>query len=483
MSDSLLQPEDRVLSTLNADGKRRWIDPRLSPGRFWNARRIVAYVLIAVFASIPYIPINGKPAMLLDVVRREFTFFGRTFLPTDTLLLALLVVGIFLTVFLVTAVSGRIWCGWGCPQTVYLEFVFRPIERFLEGGAGAKAHKPAAWRKLLKFVVFAAISFFLAHTFLAYFVGVENLRHWIFGSPAAHPVAFLIVAITTAMMLFDFGFFREQMCIVACPYGRFQSVMLDRDSLIVGYDKARGEPRSRLKRDVALQVLDQKQGDCIDCHMCVTTCPTGIDIREGLQMECIHCTQCIDACDRIMDKIGKPRGLVRYGSQNSFEGAGKRFIRPRVIVYAAILTLLASAFVFLLVTAKPADILLLRGGGMPFNMMADGRISNQLKLKITNRTDKPADYAIEVVSPAGVVLEIPQNPMRIDGGKMRTEGILVDAPRGIFKAGSCDLTIRVSEGGREIRTLSYRLLGPESRPEAHHEEQREDGHSTEEHDK
>lgn len=326
----------RVLATLNDDGSRRWLKPRVSPGRFLSRRRAVAYGLILLFTAIPYIQVGGRPLVLLDLPARRFTIFGVTFLPTDTVLLALFMVSVFVGVFLLTALLGRVWCGWACPQTVYMEFVYRPIERLLEGSPGRRRKGVLAESgvgKVLKFGAFLVVSLFLAHTFLAYFVGVERLAHWVTRSPLEHPSGFLIVAAVTGLMLFDFGYFREQMCLVACPYGRFQSALLDRSSLIVSYDRKRGEPRGR--KTVSLPLVDgagSARGDCVDCGLCVATCPTGIDIREGLQMECVHCAQCIDACDAVMTKLGMPRGLIRYSSQDAIEGKQARFLRPRVVI-------------------------------------------------------------------------------------------------------------------------------------------------------
>ena len=311
----LLDAPDHVLSTLEKHGSRRWLSPRLAVGQWWNLRRWVAYALIAFFVALPYFRIAGKPPVLLDIVNRKFTFLGHTFLPTDTLLLVLLMLGVFVTVIMTTTVTGRVWCGWGCPQTVYMEFLFRPIDRLFNGTAG-KGGKPkqqaTGLLAVVRIFVYAVLCSALAHTFLAYFVGTDALAKWLLRPPTEHPVAFSVMIGTTGLMMFDFLFFREQMCLIACPYGRFQSVMLDRDSLIVAYDRQRGEPRKKGKH-----VEGDGAGSCVDCNRCVDVCPTGIDIRNGLQMECINCTQCIDACDDVMERVGQPKGLIRYSSQNA----------------------------------------------------------------------------------------------------------------------------------------------------------------------
>jgi cytochrome c oxidase accessory protein FixG len=457
----LLEPEDHVLSTLERDGSRRWMWPKPSPGRFLTGRQVLGYSLIALFGILPYVKINGQPAMLLDVIHRKFHLFGTTFLPTDTVLLALGMVSFIVTIFLFTAVLGRLWCGWVCPQTVYMELVFRPIERLclgIKGRGGPPRGAVAPWRKVLKFVVFFVISIYLAHTFLAYFVGVENLRKWIFGSPQNHPIAFAVMAVTTALMMFDFGYFREQMCILACPYGRFQSVMLDRQSLIISYDHKRGEPRGKMKSGT--EQAAAKLGDCIDCKACVVTCPTGIDIRQGLQLECIGCAQCIDACDAIMTKVGRKTGLIRYSSQDAIEGTKRRGIRPRLVFYPAILLVLASFLVFNVSQRQAADVTLLRSAGQPFMKLPTGEISNNLRLKITNRSDRDVAYNVAVDGDASVRIVMNENPVTVAAGEMATMGVVVIAPADRFKAGQADLVLRVTDGREVDRMVKCHLVGP-----------------------
>ncbi len=467
---SLLEPEEQVLSTLNRDGSRRWLRPRLSPGRFLSARRWVGYLLIALFTALPYITINGRPAMLLDIARREFALFGYVFRPTDTILLALFMVSLIVTIFLLTALLGRVWCGWACPQTVYLELVYRPIERLFEGPPqrGGKPGKHAGGvRTLLKYAVYLLVSLFLAHTFLAYFVGVERLVQWVQLSPLHHPGPFLVMLLTTGLMMFDFCFFREQTCIVACPYGRFQSVMLDRESLIISYDPSRGEPRGKLRRTPKNQTaLPVTTGDCVDCGLCVETCPTGIDIREGLQMECVGCAQCIDACDSVMARIGRPLGLIRYSSQSRIEREPRKRFRPRLFFYPAILTITISVLLIVFFNKPVMDVTILRNKGLPYALLpASGEISNSLRVKVVNRTDVSATLDVELIDCPQGRIDSNELPISLAPGADGSASMLVVLPPEAFPTGRQDVTLRITDHADISIEKTYRLLGPVFTPD------------------
>lgn len=452
---------NRVLSTLNQDGTRHWIHPRLAGGRFLRGRKIVGYALIAMFLALPFVKIGGRPALLLDVLTQELSVFGAVFKASDGFLLMLLGLIIVVAVFLITALFGRVWCGWGCPQTVYLEHVFRPIERWLEGSPAQRRKLDATSgvhpRRVLKWVIYAALSFVLANVFLAYFVGVERLATWVLVSPLQHPGGFMVVTGVAALMLFDFGYFREQTCIVACPYGRLQSVLLDRQSLIIGYDARRGEPRGKPKKH--LPVIGER-GDCIDCSACVAVCPTGIDIRQGLQMECIGCAQCIDACDAVMDRIGKPRNLIGYTSKDELDGKPRRLLRARTIIYPALLAAVTGLFVWAL-GGESTQVTVERVQGPSFVELPDGMISSQTRIKLENETDEERSYVVDLSRAPDAKLRTPQLTWQVKGGRSMTLPLFVDVPRASFVHGKRVVRLRIADDRGFARIVEVTLLGPE----------------------
>lgn len=443
---------------MNEDGSRRWIRPKPSAGVWNSRRRVVAYALMLLYLAIPHIQLRGKPLILLDAPRREFTLFGYTFLPTDTLLFMIFLGIVVLLVVSFTALFGRVWCGWGCPQTVWMEYLFRPLERWFEGGrAGSlgidrgKGHLHP--RRVLKYAVYAALAVILANTFLAYFVGVDQLKVWVTQSPVEQPTSFAIMAVTTILVFLDFAYFREQTCTIACPYGRWQSVLLDRASVIVAYDPGRGEPRQKGRDRTGA-------GDCIDCSACVQTCPTGIDIRDGLQMECIHCTQCIDACDAIMDQVGTTRGLIRYTSREALEGAPQHLLRARTILYPAGLIVLLGIFAWQLSIKSTADVTLLRALDQPFREDADGAISNQVRVRIANRSGEARNYRLAIIGADGGQVIIPVNPFPVAHNATETLSLFVILPKSAFTAGQHEIRLRVDDGAGFDEEFPYQLLGP-----------------------
>ena len=374
--------------------------------------------------------------MLLNVVHRDFIFFGVTFQPTEVLLLALLLITIFLSIFLITALLGRGWCGWACPQTVYLEFLYRPLERMIYGEHGGRAKEEVPlYKRGLKYLVFFVVSLHLSHTFLSYFVGPHIMFDWTFGSPSQHPAAFAIVYGVTALMMFDFGYFREQMCTLVCPYARLQSVLLDRDSLIIGYDDQRG--------------------DCIDCNLCVAACPTGIDIRDGLQLECIACTQCVDACDAVMDKVKRPRGLIRFASQNTLTGVAKKFWRPRIVIYPIIVAVVFSSFLTLLGNRASSEVVFRRvQSDVP--VLLENEVLQSVMLDLANNSDVEHAYTLVVNEPAiSMVKQLPN----LKAYEKRVIQLPIKVPVDAFVDGKFVMTITVSDDGNLNEVLTKTLFG------------------------
>jgi cytochrome c oxidase accessory protein FixG len=444
-------PTERVLSTLNQDGTRRYIRPKLARGRFLTRRRVVGLALVALFVLLPRTRIGGHPALLIDLVTQEIHVLGLMFRPSDGFALALLGITIAIAVFLVTALFGRVWCGWGCPQTVYLELVFRPIERLLEGARGQRASR---WRKSVKWTLYAAIAFALSNVFLAYFVGTDRLEQWVFGSPLEHPVGFGIVLSVAALMLADFGWFREQMCTIACPYGRLQSVLLDRESLIIGYDSTRGEPRTKPKKKLPIV-----GGDCVDCSACVAVCPTGIDIRDGLQMECIGCAQCIDACDSVMDKLGRRRGLIRYTSPDELAGKPRRVWRLRTILYPAVLAVSVGALVLTIHARTTTEVSVERVQGPSFVVLPDGTISSQARVKLENTDDIERRYHFMLVGAGGASLRS-ESTWPVKPHRSLEVPLFIDVPRGAFIDGKRKVYLRIHDSSGFERVVTLTLLGP-----------------------
>ena len=425
--------------SLGKDGRRRRPYPADVSGRFLRARRIVYALLIVIWAALPWIPVRGHPAVFLDVDGRRFFLFGLTFNAQDLWLLFFLVSGFSFALVILTAVLGRVWCGWACPQTVFIEVLFRPIERLVNGPRNTflkRAKGGATWRTPLTHALYLLAAFLVAHVFLAYFVSLRGLRDLVLASPWAHPEAFGWMVALTALAYVSFGLFREQFCVVMCPYGRLQSVLLDDDALIVGYDAQRGEPRGKAR--------DADAGACVDCHRCVVVCPTGIDIRDGLQLDCIACTACIDACDEVMDRLERPRGLVRYDSQRSLRGEPRRILRPRLVVYAVLLVVGAVVAGVALRNRTPFEANLLRLPGPPYTLDASA-IRDGYELHLVNKSASPATLTITPEPAPDIEFLIPITTVALDGLEHRRLPLFVTMPASAYRAPRA-LVLRVDDG-------------------------------------
>lgn len=386
------RPTRDSVTTIRADGSRPYLQPAATHGRFTVARRAVALALLVTYLALPWIEINGYPAVFLDVARLRFHLFGLTLAAQDLWLLFFGFTGVGFSLFFVTALLGRIWCGWACPQTVFLEHVYRPIERLIEGDAVARRALDAApwsWRKFrlraLKQVIYVLLSAVFTHLFLAYFVSLPEVWSMVRQAPSEHWGAFVFIAGYTGLTYFIFSWFREQVCIVLCPYGRMQSVLTDDHTLAVGYDQRRGEPRGR----------GPDAGDCVDCGRCVQVCPTGIDIRQGLQLECVGCTACIDACDPVMARLGRPRGLIRYDSLVGLAGGRTRWRRPRTVLYFLLLLAGGAVGTWALGSVRPASFGVTRMTGAPY-LVDGGVVRNQFLVRVVNKRNEPARFRVEL---------------------------------------------------------------------------------------
>ena len=401
-----LRPTLNSVTTIRGDGSRRFLYPADVSGRFARLRRISAAGLILVYLSLPWIPVNGYPAVFLDVVERRFHLFGFTLAAQDLWLLFFLITGLGFGLFFITAALGRIWCGWACPQTVFLDHVFRRVERWIDGDPiRRRALADAPWgfnkvvRRVLKhglYVLFAAL---IAHLFLSYFVSLPAVWQMILAAPGEHWGAFVFMVAATGMIYFNFAWFREQLCIVICPYGRLQSALIDDNSLIIGYDARRGEPRGFRPAvpgaNLAAGLAEERFGDCVNCTRCVQVCPTGIDIRNGVQMECIGCSACVDACDDIMAKLHRPKGLIRYDSMVGLAGGKTRWLRPRMALYGVLCLAGMSVALWAFSTVRPANVEVTRMVGAPF-VIDPGFIRNQFLVRIVNKRNEPAHFFVRI---------------------------------------------------------------------------------------
>lgn len=447
------------ISTISESGKRVWIYPKKPKGRFTNARQIFAVILLAILIITPFLKFNGHPLFLFNILERKFILFGLSFGPHDFFLFGLAFISIIVSIVLFTAIYGRVFCGWACPQTVFMEMVFRKIEYWIEGDAKDQRKLNAApWspekfvKKGTKHIIFYSLSFVVGNLLLAYIIGVDELKKIITAPPSEHMTGFTAMILFSGLFYFIFSYFREQACTIVCPYGRLQSVLLDRNSLIVAYDYVRGEPRGKLKKD-----QPNTTGDCIDCALCVDVCPTGIDIRNGVQLECVNCTACIDACDGVMDKIQKPRGLVRYDSLNGLQNRTGFKITPRIILYSLLLTLLLSILTYALVNRTDFEVNILRVPGTLYQELPDNKVSNLYTLNMVNKTFHKTPVELRLKNRKGEI-KILGNDLVIDPqGVWEGRFMLVLDEAGLDKL-NVPIEIGVYQNGTEIKTIKTSFL-------------------------
>ena len=450
------------LSNVTNEGGRIWIYPRIIKGFFYRMRSYLSYFLIAGLLAGPFLEWDGHPVFMFNVLARKFIIFGVPFFPQDFNIVALGLLTFILFIVLFTAAFGRAWCGWACPQTIFMEMLFRKIENWIEGDyLKQKQLKLAPWttdkiiKKTAKHSIFFLISFLIANAFLAYLVGKIELFKLMNEGPIEHWGKLASLTLFTIVFYLVFAKFRELVCIYVCPYGRLQSVLVDNNSLAVSYDFVRGEPRGK---DHHEEVTKLSHGDCVDCKLCVHVCPTGIDIRNGVQLECVSCTACIDACDMVMEKISKPKGLIRYASRNGIEKGKKLTFNVRMAAYTGILMILASFMVFLLVSRPDLEATILRAPGMLFQEQKGGFQTNLYNFELVNKTFNDMDIELKVKNPAAKISMIGKD-VHVPKEEILKGAFFIELHQKNIHLNKTPLEIEVYSNGKLIETVKTAFMG------------------------
>lgn len=447
-------------STFGKDGKRVWLFPKMPKGKLYNIRRIIAWTLLTFFYLAPFLKINGDPLIFLNFLQRKFVLFGTTFYPQDFHLLVLAIITLVVFIVLFTVIYGRVFCGWVCPQTVFMEFLYRPIEYLIDGKAEqqkelAEQETDAIkiLKRILKHSIYLLISFFTILTFVSYVTGTGKLGEIINSWPNESSGLLMGVLAFTGVHYFVFAWFREQVCTVVCPYGRLQGVMLDVNTILVAYDYKRGEPRriAELRRS--------EHGDCVNCFSCVDVCPTGIDIRNGTQLECINCTSCIDACNSVMKRVKKPSGLIRFASEKSIsEGKSVKF-NARVIAYSAVLIALLTLMIYLFTVRGDVETTINRSPGTMFQEYGQEHYSNLYNLQMVNKTNSVVSIELKLLSPEGEIL-LMGDSLKTEKGEVANRNLLVVLKKETLKSSNSHLEIGIFENGKMIDKISTSFVGP-----------------------
>ncbi|MEQ9441493.1 MAG: cytochrome c oxidase accessory protein CcoG [Cyclobacteriaceae bacterium] len=453
------------ISTVDEQGKRIWVYPKKPKGRYHNARIWVSIGLLTLLFAGPFIKINGEPILLLNVLERKFIIFGQIFWPQDFYLFALGLVTLVVFIVLFTVVYGRLFCGWVCPQTIFMEMVFRKIEYAIEGDYMAQRkldkqpwNRDKIIRKGSKHLIFFAISFLIANTFLAYIIGIEALMQIVTDPPGQHLAGLSAILLFTGAFYFVFASFREQVCTSICPYGRLQGVLLDRQSVVVAYDYERGEARGKMRKEENREAAGK--GDCIDCKQCVVVCPTGIDIRNGTQLECVNCTACIDACDNIMERVNLPKGLIRYASEETIAEKKPFHWTKRSIAYSVVLLALLGVLTSLLILRTDVETSILRTPGMLYQDQGDNKISNLYNVKIINKTNKAMPIHLELLGETGEIRMVGNEDFWIEKQGVVEGALFVIYDRKDIKQMKKPIEIGVYREDQLIETVQSNFLGP-----------------------
>ncbi len=456
------------LATADKQGHRRWIYPKRVTGKWYRWRTWMSWVLLAVMFAGPWIRINGNPLLMINIVERRFAILGQIFWPQDTVIFAVAMLTFFAGIMIFTTAFGRLWCGWTCPQTVMMEMVFRKLEYLIEGDAQEqRALDAAPWtlnktaKKAFKHIVFLGASFIVGNTLLAYIIGSEQLLRIQLDDPRNHLAGLTFMVLFTLLFYAIFARFREQACTFICPYGRFQSAMLDENTMVVAYDHKRGEKRAPLHRQQSHTARHAEGvGDCVNCHQCVAVCPTGIDIRNGTQMECVNCTACIDACDSVMNKVGLPTGLIRFASLNNIERGEKQRFTARMKLYSAVLAGLITLFLVLTFTRSEVETTFLRAPGSLFQQLPDGRIENLYTLKIVNKTSRDLPIQLKLENAAGTLRLMGAPQLTVPREKLAQTSVLIEMKPAELKGAHTPLKIGVYSNGKLLETVKTVFIGP-----------------------
>ncbi|MBX7093645.1 MAG: cytochrome c oxidase accessory protein CcoG [Flavobacteriales bacterium] len=457
------EPDDSFRDSIGTikEGKRNWIYANKPSGWYYNLRKKLSYVYLIVFFTLPFLKLNGNPLLMLNILERKFIIFGFVFWPHDFFIFGIATLTMIVFVVLFTVVFGRLFCGWACPQTIFLELVFRRIEYWIEGDAPhQRALNKMPWngekirKKSLKYSIFFLISFIISNTFLAYIISADKLFQIISEPVGQHLGGFIALLLFTLVFFFVFAWFREQACLIVCPYGRLQGVLLDKNSIVVAYDYVRGEPRHKFKKNE-----ERDKGDCIDCGLCVKVCPTGIDIRNGTQLECTNCTACIDACDHMMESVGLEKGLIRYDSESGIKNKVKLTFTRRILAYSIVLTLLLGFLTFLLVSRSDVEATIVRAQGSLFQEQGPDKISNLYNVKVINKSHKDIPIQLKLEDRTGEIQMVGDALVcKKESNAVGTFFLIL--PKEQITERKTTVKIGIYTGDKKLQTVKTSFLGP-----------------------